>query len=198
MNRSTLIASTLSVLLLGLQARAGIDAGKTITTSDTLSGTASHVVLGRLEAFHAIASEETKGPPGMSRYVAEITVAKVEKGRGVEPEGRVFVRFWSPWTKDELDHQRGLIPSCGDRKIAPIPGEWLRIYFSMNENYEYVADHPDCFFRLEHQKQLEASRLKESGSWATSARLGAATVLGFAVGFVTRGRNRAGTKSGYI
>lgn len=132
-------ATVVCVLLLtSAAARAGFDAGVLIQKSPQLEQTVSHILVGRLVAYH-----QAKSAPG--RYVAEVEVSGVEKGEGISPGARIYVHFSSPRTLAQIKTER-VVPDCGDRKIDPLPGEWLRVYTQLNGDYEYVADHPDCFF----------------------------------------------------
>ncbi len=126
-----------TILLMSGVAWAGFDTGVLITKSPQFEQAVSHVLVGRLNAFH-----EIKAAPG--RYVAEIAVSIVEKGAGVRSGDRIYVRFTSPKSLAQIRTER-LVSDCGDRKIDPLPGEWMRIYTRLNEDFEYVADHPSSF-----------------------------------------------------
>ncbi len=144
----TFILAVLAVLLFGGQVLAGIDAGKLIVRSKQQAEVASHVVVGHLRVFHPVApSSGSEAPDGMSRYAAEFVVEETEKGTGIGPGTVIYPRFWSNKTLEQLETER-LVPDCGDRKVDPLPGDLARIYVRLDQNDEFVADHPQGFYAV--------------------------------------------------
>ena len=141
----------------GTGARGGFEPTKLIVKSDRLEASSTHVVVGELRAFHELEGGLPAGP--MRRYVAEVAVEEVEKGAGLRPGELLYVRFHSPRTPEQLVTERA-IPGCGgDAKVDPIPGERLRAYLRLDDAFDYVADHPDCFFAAGRASPRSAPRL---------------------------------------
>lgn len=173
-----------TILLMSGVAWAGFDTGVLITKSPQFEQAVSHVLVGRLNAFH-----EIKAAPG--RYVAEIAVSIVEKGAGVRSGDRIYVRFTSPKSLAQIRTER-LVSDCGDRKIDPLPGEWMRIYTRLNEDFEYVADHPSCFFSIGRKDPAEASKsVTDLIDLRAALTITFALVIGFVAGFFVRARGKA-------
>ena len=139
---------SLALLTFCVRTTAGFDAGSLIERSPELEKAVSHVVVGRFKDLHEMAS-------GSHRFAAEIEVSSVEKGDGVAPGSRIFVHFQSARNKHQMLTER-LGSSCGNYKIDPIPGEFLRLYMKLNEDYDFVADYPDCFFYTRPKKPEKA------------------------------------------
>ncbi|MHC5539514.1 hypothetical protein ACYOEI_14950 [Singulisphaera rosea] len=164
------------------QARAGFDAGILIQSSPKLEASSSHIVVGRLSAFH-----EWSGKA--NAYLAEIEVSRVEKGEGIPPGSRIFVRFSSPRSLEKIKSER-IVPSCGDRKIDPLPGEWLRAYMKRGENFQFVADYPECFFEVGRRKASPAK--PEAISFSLACAMGGLGILGgYLGGLLSPRRNSA-------
>ena len=188
-NRSASAAIAI-ILLTSSVARAGFDAGVLITKSPQLEKEVSHVLAGRLKAVH-----EIKAIPG--RDVAELAVTVVEKGTGVVPGDLIYVRFTSPRTLAQIEAER-IIPDCGDRKIDPLPGEWARVYTSLNDGFEYVADYPSCFYFIGRKEPAEIAKgVADSVTPFTASAIAIAFLAGIVAGFSLRSR-RSAIRSGTL
>ncbi len=170
--------SICAILLFAITLQARADDAVLIKKSPDLEKSVSHIVVGQLKAYH-----ELKGDP--DRFVAEVKVAEVEKGEGIAPGSRVFVRFGSTRTKEQLETERLGQAGCGASKVEPFPGEQLRVYMVLNDDFEYVADHPQCFFALSRTMPKEGRKLA-----AFVPSLPALTLLpiGFLAGWALRSR----------
>jgi hypothetical protein len=192
MRRSILIlGGFLLPVLSGMDSRAGFD-WNLITKSAQEEKNATHIFVGRLIAFHEIKTGE-QGRRGrtLPQFVAEVAVYELEKGEGIASRSRIYVRFSSPKTKEQLETER-VTSGCGDEKIDPIPGEDLRLYVRLNENYEYVADYPRCFFSIGRWKAEERrGPLIASSYFGVGAPLLLGALLGFYGGLTLRA-GRAG------
>jgi hypothetical protein len=174
-----------------MEARAGFD-WNLITKSDREEKTATHIVVGRLMGFHEIKVEAYQGlRPPLARFVAAIAVANVEKGEGIVPGSWIYIHFSSPRTQEQLESER-ISSGCGDERLDPRPGEDLRVYFRLNENYEYVADYPRCFFYIgrSEPKQGLGTLLASSRNLVVGMMVAFSAVVGFAAGAVLRSTRR--------
>jgi hypothetical protein len=172
------------VLLTGVAARAGIETGRLIDRSDQQEKAVTHIVVGRLRAFHELRGQARPGRPHpLARYVAGVGVEAVEKGSGIAPGSVIYPRFWSGRTREQLETVR-IVPDCGDYKLDPLPGERRRLYLVLDEGYEYVADHPQGFFAIgEGGVDADASRgLAAAVPRRSVAWLGGGSLAGLVAG----------------
>jgi hypothetical protein len=117
------------LILLSLLVLPSIWAAKAPSSKEQLEKTATHVVVGKVQAIYSY--KEREGIPVLSGYeydrkVAEVKIEKVEKGK--VPEGLVYVRYWSrEW--------KGLgLPPPGGQSYEPQPkkGQTCRFYLARN------------------------------------------------------------------
>jgi hypothetical protein len=186
-------ATTLISVLLSVSARAGFEPGQPLTKSAAQERVATHIVVGRLMAFHPLTAPATTIPGrSLSRFAAEIAVSDIERGKGIEPGGRVYALFSSPKTLQQLMTERGGAGGCGAWQLGPIPGEQVRVYLVLNGHNEFVADHPDSFSGLGRARHGEGSgRLADGAVIRTGMLLGMASLMGFSAGWLLRTRRAA-------
>ena len=76
--------------------------------------------------------------------------------------------------------------------MDPLPGERIRLYTLLNEDYEYVADHPQSFFYL--GKAESTQRPMRASRWVSVESFAGLTV-GLLLGVLVHAR-RAGKHGG--
>jgi hypothetical protein len=171
-------------------ARAGFEANTYRYESRAQAELSTHILVGTIRAFHRIKPERQPGTDlarrSMDRFIAELDVARVEKGRGIQAGDVVYVRFHAPKTIDEVEHPfQG--SDCGlvDSQITPGLANEARIYVKLDDSFEYVADYPRCFFRIRPADvgapESDVLRFIRARPLATATGLGAS---GLAIGFV--------------
>ncbi len=100
-----------------------------------LKKVATHIVVGEVKAIYERQNRE--GGWRVSRYVAEVAVRKIEKGK--DPGPLVYARYWRrQW------HGAGKPPltTAGHRGL-PKEGETLRIYLARNARDGFTKDNRD-------------------------------------------------------
>lgn len=175
-----ILAISLSLSWIG-NTQASFETGKLIEKSPRLEQIVSHILVGKLIGYHQI-----KDTP--HRFVAEVEISDTDKGKGVQAGDILYIRFTSPSTLEQLQTER-MVWDCGDQKLDPLPGEWARVYTRLDENFEYLADHPSCFFSL-GRKKPETTRnhvwnALPNGSIPIST---SCLILGFGAGFLVRAK----------
>ncbi len=91
-----------------------------------LRDTATHVVVGRVQAIYRRVT--TEGNWETTHQVAEVAVTEVEKGEGLQPGGLVYARYWTrKWTGFSAPP-----PSTNGHRGVPAEGQSLRIYLARN------------------------------------------------------------------
>ena len=192
---SRLVLRACGLILLITQACPAFDGKNSyVYESAVQEASSSHVLLGTLRAFHLIKSELAPSAvvsgPTVRQYVAELEVARVEKGSGVQPGDVVYVRFHTSIADEDL--QYGTIAGgCGEInfKINPGHGHEARVYALLNDNYQYVADYPASFYRisLKHTKH-KSGFAAQIITVQTASMIGTtAVLLGLVLGFGLRG-----------
>ena len=112
-----------ALILLLLFAAHG-DAEKAPYSTKQLQGIATHIVVGKVQAIYT--RTERKGNYEYVRKVAEVKIAKVEKGEG--PAGLVYVRYFDRHWKG-----RGLVPPGGGSYWPqPEKGGVYKFYLARN------------------------------------------------------------------
>lgn len=101
-------------------------AEKVDMSPEELRETATHIVVGKAEQIFA--RTEKAGNYEYTRYVAEVRIAKVEKGDGLKPGELMYVRYWR---KRWLGPGNPLPDTSGHRG-EPGAGQTLRIYAAKN------------------------------------------------------------------
>lgn len=115
------------VLLVTLLSTAPLLAEKPLLPADTLKARATHIVTGTVAAIYTRVRRE--GGMEITRYVAEVKVAAVEKGEGVAAKVPLYVRYWSQrWTGRDEDMPAGTV---GHR---PLPAEGKEYRFHLARN----------------------------------------------------------------
>ncbi len=99
-------------------------AEKAPMTKEQLQSTATHVVVGKVQAIYS--RKELKRSYQYTHYVAEVKVDKLEKGEGIS--GLVYVRYLDiEWIgKGEIP------PGPSGHYPSPTVGETYRIYLAQN------------------------------------------------------------------
>lgn len=92
-----------------------------------LAREATHIVVGKVIGIYT--SSKMRKDSEMIQIVAEISIQKVEKGNGLQPEQLVYVRYWQTrWT--------GKTPERPDSSFsfhnAPKAGNQVRVYLGLN------------------------------------------------------------------
>lgn len=97
-------------------------------SKESLEKVATHVVVAEVMAIYEYTEVNPHGHD-RTNYVAECRVERSEKGKGLEAEGLVYVRYWhyGPWKGS----QPGPAGTMGHRGLPTI-GETLRIYLARN------------------------------------------------------------------
>ena len=117
------------------------DAEKAPMSKEALTKVATHVVTGKVKAVYA--REKVEGRWRVQRYVAEVEVASVEKGDGLEKGGLVYVRYW---TRDWAG--RGPQPPSTSGHVGlPKEGAKMRIYLARNA-YDGFGETDDGGFNV--------------------------------------------------
>lgn len=138
MRKTLLAAVPLIVLLSTLVARGE----KVDTPPEGLRKVATHIVQGEVQAIYT--RQEKVGKWKYTRYVAEVKIAKVEKGKGLAADGLVYARYWRrSWAA--LGPQP---PSTGGHRGLPKAGESLRIYLAQNAYDGFTKDNNDGGFNV--------------------------------------------------
>lgn len=100
-------------------------AEKVDMTPEQLRKTATHVVTG--EVSHIYTRQAREGKWQYTHYVAEIAVASIEKGEGLETGAPVYARYW---TRRYLG--RNMPPSTTGHRGIPTEGARIRVYLARN------------------------------------------------------------------
>jgi len=138
MRKSLLLAVPVIVLLVGLAARAE----KANTPPAGLKKVATHIVKGEVKAVYS--RSEREGKWKYTRYVAEVKIGAVEKGKGLTAGGLVYVRYWTrSWAGFGTPP-----PSTSGHRGLPKAGETLRIYLAQNSYDGFATDNKDGGFNV--------------------------------------------------
>jgi len=101
-----------------------VSAEKIDLTPEQLRKTATHIIVGKIRRVYT--TQETKGNWKVTRYVAEVRVSQLEKGKGIDVGKTLFVRYWTQrWAG------RGVPPpSTHGHRDLPGPSDERRIYLA--------------------------------------------------------------------
>lgn len=99
-------------------------AEKAPMTKEQLQSTATHVVVGKVQAIYS--RKELKRSYQYTHYVAEVKVDKLEKGEGIS--GLVYVRYLDI----EWIGKGSMPPGPSGHYPSPTVGETYRIYLAQN------------------------------------------------------------------
>lgn len=131
-------------------------AEKVDTPPKGLRRTATHVVTGEVVAIYTRAA--TKGDWAYTHYLAEVKVAKVEKGEGLTSGGLVYVRYWRRKFTGAVPP-----PSTGGHRGLPKEGQSLRIYLARNAYDGFTKENHDGGFNVIGANGFEKLAAKTSG-----------------------------------
>jgi hypothetical protein len=132
------IAVPLALIVLAL----AVHAEKADMPPEGLRRTATHVVVGEVKAIYTRESREGKWR--YTRYVAEVSVEKVEKGEGLAKGALVYARYWTRrWIARSAPP-----PSTSGHRGLPKEGETLRIYLARNAYDGFTNDNKDGGFNV--------------------------------------------------
>ncbi|MHC4550964.1 MAG: hypothetical protein ACYTEZ_19610 [Planctomycetota bacterium] len=143
------------VAILGLTST--LDAEKPDMSPASLRKIATHVVTGTVNAVYSRA--RMQGKMKVTRYVAEVRVKALEKGKGIEKDQLVYVRYWEQaWTGSFEDMPTG----TGGHRYLPDEGATLRIYLARNAYDGFGDDNKDGGLNVIGANGFE--RLEKGGS----------------------------------
>ena len=127
--KKALCCCLLPVVALLLFARSTV-AEKAPMSPKKLRSGSTHVLTGKVQAVYS--RQEVKGDWTYTRYVAEIVVASVEKGKGPEKGKPTYVRYWKR-------KYRGLFPppSIYGHSGLPSAGDEVRVFLAQRANDGY-------------------------------------------------------------
>jgi hypothetical protein len=129
-----------TAVLLALVSFAGAPAAiaaKLLTTKSQLQRDATHIVMGNVLAITS--TTERVKEYGVTHFVAEIAINRVEKGEGLKPEEKVHVRYWAQgWAGKDTP-----LPGMSDH-YSPTPknGDVVRVYL-VNKGYNGAGQTTD-------------------------------------------------------
>lgn len=127
------IRSLFGLVALSLMAVAPLTAEKVDMSAQKLKDTATHVVKGKVSAIYSRQVKDEKWRT--THWVAEVEIAEVEKGEGLEKGGLVYARYW---TREWIGAGEPPPGTSGHRGI-PSEGQTLRIYLARNA-YDGFSD----------------------------------------------------------
>jgi hypothetical protein len=117
-------------------------AEKAPMTPEELLETSTHVVTGTVNAVYE--RTEIDGDWKYRHRVAEIKVAKCEKGDDIKADGLVYVRYWTRgWVG-----QGQMPPSTAGHRPSPDAGDQVRVYVAKNAYDGFTRDNNDGGFNV--------------------------------------------------
>jgi len=150
-----IVVPILLVAFLGLTST--LRAEKPDMRPESLRKIATHVVTGTVRAVYS--RVRMHGKMRVTRYVAEVKVKALEKGKGIEKDQLIYVRYWEQeWTGNSQDMPTG---TSGHRYL-PDQGETLRIYLARNAYDGFGDDNKDGGLNVIGANGFE--RLKKGGT----------------------------------
>lgn len=103
---------------------------------------ATHIVQG--EVIRIYKSTEVDGPWEYTRFIAEMKVSAIEKGKGIEKEQLIYPRWFSRhWRRGE-----GPASGSGHYGWTPKVGEKARAYLAKNSSDGFNRENNDGGFSL--------------------------------------------------
>ena len=115
---------------------------KAAMTPEAMRKLATHVVQG--EVLRIYETKEVDGPWEYTRYIAEMKVGEVEKGKGVAADDLVYPRwFHRSW-------RRGVAPPSGSGHYGWVPrvGQTARAYLAKNATDGFTRENFDGGFSV--------------------------------------------------
>lgn len=108
-------------------------AEKVKMSPEKLKETATHVLVGKVNAIYAKKVEDAKWRT--MHYVAEVSVTEVETGEGLAKDGLVYARYWTrEWIGAGMPP-----PGTNGHAGCPEEGATVRIYLAKNA-YDGFSD----------------------------------------------------------
>jgi hypothetical protein len=118
------------------------EAEKVSMGPDELRATATHVIVGRVQAIYT--RQQRSGSYLVTHHAAEVKVTASEKGAGVKKGDLLFVRYWTQvWKGPGFPP-----PGTGGHRDLPAAGETLRIYLARNAYDGFGHDNKDGGFNV--------------------------------------------------
>lgn len=119
---------------------------------ETLKSTATHIVVGTVQAIfqRKVEEPEWSGPV----YVAEMRVKEVEKGQGIKSGDLLYARYSEVHKVVELGDVWGSI-SGGPYRNKPETGQTLRIYLARNAYDGATNENNDGGFNVVYSNGFE-------------------------------------------
>lgn len=124
-------------VVLALTCFAPLSAEKVDMSAEKLQETATHVVVGKVQAVYRRVVKDEKWRT--THYVAEVAVADVEKGEGLEKGGLVYVRYW---TREWIGAGEMPLGTNGHRG-CPEEGDVCRVYLARNAYDGFGSENKD-------------------------------------------------------
>ena len=117
-------------------------AEKVPLSPEELHKTATHVVVGDVTAIYT--RTEKTGDWQYTHYVAELRVAKCEKGDGLKKGDLVYARYWHrQWISPRKQE-----PNTNGHRGLPKQGETVRIYLAKNAYDGFTFENKDGGFNV--------------------------------------------------
>jgi hypothetical protein len=117
-------------------------AEKVNMSPDDLRRTATHVIVGKVQAVYA--RQENTGDWAYTHFVAEVRVEKSEKGDGLKKGDLVYARYWQRSWRGK-DRQP---PSTSGHRGLPGVGDTVRVYLARNAYDGFTFDNKDGGFNV--------------------------------------------------
>ena len=131
-------------------AAGGLRAEKVNMSKEELLGTATHVIVGKVQAVYT--REAQAGSYRYTHFVAEVRVEAAEKGDGLKKDDLAYVRYWR-----KAYTGKGLPPpdTAGHRGLPDV-GQSVRIYLARNAYDGFTFDNKDGGYNVIGANGFEA------------------------------------------
>jgi acyl-CoA thioesterase FadM len=122
-------------------------------STEQLKSTATHIVVGTVQAIYERMVEESPSGRGVV-YVAEVRVKEVEKGQGIKSGDLLYARYSEVHKVIELSNGRKMSFE-GPYRNKPETGQTLRIYLARNAYDGFTNENNDGGFNVIYSNCFE-------------------------------------------